>query len=1089
MKQAPSLKAAIECIESSVALIAAGQNEQIIRDSFTSYLRSIFPSMPSWVERHIKSSETALTISKGTKSSTGFVDNLVDLTAIEYESDLTSKAKFEEGQGQIKDYCGSLINAGHKADLVLGVLSDTVRWFVYTIHIKTASPSHALTRDDLELVEVDRMDLSNADEQAARRLLTFLTKYLGRLGARPLKADSIASDLGFSSPFCAGHVAELEKLVDQAFVDKPEYAELITSLWCKFVTYFRDQGSTASFHTKSYADELYILTLGKLICANVIEKRALISDDGDLQIILSGRYFVAKGLVNLVEYDYFGWLNESPYIERQLFTARAIQHDLQAYDFDQSPADDLFGTMMAEFAERSKRLLLGQELTPEWLASQTVEKVLGMLPNGELPQLVDMCCGSGAMIVETVKRAKVLIGNDASHTKREEKVRLLAQSITGFDIDPLAVILSKINWVLAARDWLEPFGTINVTIPVYHADSLFAITPLTDGIENDTGDEFHILKVAEHSIKLPKFLLTPEFQPLFDGVLERTYSMVMAAGLSNKLVLSDKVVSDAIDSVLQATSTKLTEEQTKAVRSFVRMFTEIVDQLNRDGRNGIWAFILRNSYRPGLVVGQFNGLVSNPPWLALSKIADNPYQALLKRKAEAFGIKPAGSSHLHIELATIFLLHSVDQYLRAHAVIGCIGPETILNGHHHNPFRLGAYQKAAAIDFAVEAIWRVQEGTFKNNAIVLFGRKTTFSANEPDPIPGALATENGLSPVTFYRHRQGKRTAWGEQHPVSSSKATGFFCPANFRQGADIMPRTLFLFEATKISQSGQPVRWSIKSIDRTTSSLAFAVKDAKKNESFKITPCVVPGDILFDVLTSNLLTPFHLATPLKALLPIQKSAGNPWVFLDSVVVAAKGVAVQNVFKEICHAMGPRATVATVGSLINVRNKLTQQLIEPNQYLVVTGAGGGHVCSAFAATNSFDLQTLIIDQTLYWTQVNTEDEALYLAGLFNSEAINLVIKDFQPRGAFGERHVHKLPFGVTPPFDASQAVHQAVVETTRHLVAECATLITTNQSLQPLLDPNTGPLARRRLTIQDKIKHLKSYADYDEACRSLYGVS
>lgn len=302
------------------------------------------------------------------------------------------------------------------------------------------------------------------------------------------------------------------------------------------------------------------------------------------------------------------------------------------------------------------------------------------------------------------------------------------------------------------------------------------------------------------------------------------------------------------------------------------------------------------------------------------------------------------------------------------------------------------------------------------------------------------------------------------------------------------MPRTLFLFEAAPVGQIGQPVQWSIKSIDKRTSRLAFAVKDAKKKEDFKITPCVVPDDVLFDVLTSNLLTPFHLATPLKALLPLKKINGNHWGFLDSIAIAAKGAVVQNVFGEVCSEVGPNATVSDIASLINVRGKLTQQLIEPNGYLVFTGAGGGHVCCTFTPANSFNLQKVIVDQTLYWTQVATQEEALYLTGLFNSEAINTVIKEFQPRGAFGERHVHKLPFGVTPPFDPSQAAHQDVVEKTRKLLDEFATAITIDPSIDPLLDPNTGTLARRRLAIHEKIKNLQTYSDYDEACRGLYGV-
>ena len=81
-------------------------------------------------------------------------------------------------------------------------------------------------------------------------------------------------------------------------------------------------------------------------------------------------------------------------------------------------------------------------------------------------------------------------------------------------------------------------------------------------------------------------------------------------------------------------------------------------------RNGIWAFILRNTYRPGLLTGQFNGLVSNPPWLAMSGLADNPYRAMLTARAKLYGIRPTGSSFLHLELGTTHLLHAVDRYLK-----------------------------------------------------------------------------------------------------------------------------------------------------------------------------------------------------------------------------------------------------------------------------------------------------------------------------------------------------------------------------------------------------------------------------------------
>ncbi|WP_286884821.1 N-6 DNA methylase [Aneurinibacillus sp. UBA3580] len=1078
------IKAAIQCIQASLKLIAEGKLEDVIRHNFTSYLRLIFPEVPSWVKLHIEGGESAVHFSKNGQTRIGFVDNLVDLTVIEYESNLTIQGKFETGFGQVKDYCASLINKGHDPELILGVLSDTVRWRAYKIKSVSSPVSGKLGREHIELEEIEYIDLSAADEVAARKLINFLNTYLGRLGSRPLTASSIAKDFGFDSEFCSRHTYALRYLVQEAFASRPQYAKLISDLWCRFVSYLRDKTAMESFDKDTYADELYILTLAKLVCANIIERKALLSDDSELRSILQGGFFKTKGLSNLVEYDYFGWINEGDFLDQLLPIARALQEDLKAYDFSKVPAEDLFGQMMAQLAKRSQRLLLGQEWTPSWLARLIVNHVISKLPADEYPKLVDMCCGSGAMIVEGVKLTKARIMGDGEELASDKKLQLISEAITGFDIDPLAVMLSKISWVLAARDWLEPFGTFTVTIPIYHADSLFAITPLSEAIE-DEGEEFYKLKIADSEIQLPCFLISPEFQSAFDSILDIGYEMAMS--LDSKSTLDEEVLNDVINNVLSYSGVEIDSTQRESVKRFLNDFIITVARLNREGQNGIWAFILRNSYRPGLVAGQFNGLVSNPPWLALSKIADNPYQDVLKTKAEQFGIKPPGPSFLHIEMATIFLLHAVDRYLRPEAVVGCITPETVLNGYHHQPFRAAKFvESERSVYFSLEEIWRVEEHTFKNKGIVLFGRKAKQRAELPDPIPGALASETGLAERIFYRNVQGKRSAWSEQ---KLSKIEGFFSPANFKQGADIMPRTLFFHEVIASPPHRGKQQWSVRPIDRNTSSISFVIKDAKNYKDFKITPCVLPDDLFFDVLTSNLLTPFDLAEPVKALLPIRKSDSGTWEPLSRVALAAKGASASAVFRQICEAIGPEADIDLLWEQkINMRNKLSQQIIKPTGYLVFTGTSGGIVCSAFKKADLFNLDKIIVDQTLNWAQVETLHEAIYLTGLFNSQAINQIIQDFQPEGALGKRHIHSLPFGVTPPYDETQAAHQEVVKQTMCLIGEYEKAKEGDPELLAVLDPNRGTLARRRSIISAKIRQLPSYQNYALACRNLYGV-
>jgi hypothetical protein len=1079
------MKAAIKFIQASLRLIAEGKNEDVIRQNFTSYLRPIFPDIPSWLERHIKGGEAAVKFAKGGKTRTGFVDNLVDLTAIEYESNLNNQAKFDTGYGQVKDYCSSLLNQGFDPELIIGVLSDTVRWRAYRIESVTQPTTGKFGRDNIELAEIEKIDLSSGDEVAAKTLIDFLNRNLGRLGSRPLSAESIAKDLGFESKFCAQHIVALRAIVAAATEARPAYAELIATLWGRFVNYVGDRRTAAAFDQGTYADELYILTLAKLAIANVIERKALLSDDAELRTILQGEFFRSRGLVNLVEYDYFGWLNEGISLESLLPVARALQDDLRAYDFSSILSEDIFGQLMAQLARRSQRLLLGQEWTPNWLARLIVNHVLWKLPEGESPQLVDMCCGSGAMIVEAVKITRDRVEATVAGESQETKIQLLTQAITGFDIDPLAVMLSKVSWVLAARDLLEPFGDHIVTIPVYHADSLFAITPLSDVVEDEHGQEFYRLRIADAEVQLPRFLISPEFQPAFDSMLDFGYEVAISAGAA-ALELDDTLLDGAIDGALGKVAIEVEEGQREATKVFLRDLTLTVNRLTREGRNGIWVFILRNSYRPGLVAGQFNGLVSNPPWLALSKIADNPYQSVLRRKAEQFGIRPPGPSFLHIEMATIFLLHATDRYLKDGAAVGCITPDSVLNGYHHSPFRTAEYVNAnVPVSFALDEIWRVQENTFKNKAIVLFGRKDEQPAEETNLIPGAYAQETSVTALTFYRNVQGRRTAWSEQN--LDTDAAGFFDPANFRQGVDVMPRTLFLHDLTPAAPVGGRPQWRVNPIDLGSSPVAFAIKDAKKCVDFRLRPCVLPDDIFFDVLTSNLLTSFEIVRPLKALLPIRKDARRIWEPLNSASIAAKGAAVVSAFRQMYEGLGETCLEA-IWELIDTRSKLTQQVIERGGYLIFTGTSGGIVCSAFSETDSFDLDKLIVDQTLNWARVESEDEAVYLTGLFNSEAINEVIQDFQPEGAFGKRHIHSLPFGITPPYDETQAAHQLVVEQTKRLLAEYEVSKTNDPELRAMLDPNRSTLARRRKVIKNKLKMLPSYGDYANACRVLYGV-
>lgn len=1072
-----------EFLAEAAKLISEGGKESPLRHNLSAHLPRMFPDMPWWVKDHAKCAETSTVFHKKGRESRGFVDVLVGATAIEYEKDIRDPSIFGTGFGQVKDYCADLLNKGVAQDLIIGVLSDTVRWKAYCISdvkpLSAVPGATLLGRDHLTLDELDACDLSAAGPSEAKMLKVFFERHLARLGARRLSASTLSSDLGFDSTFSKPHLTDVSSLVDSAFSANPDYSQLIEKLWGDFVSYLGGDLAAGAFDRLTYASELYILTLAKLICADILSGKALVSDDAELASILDGTFFQDRGLSNLVEYDYFGWLNTSPHVSSLIPIARAVQDDLVAYDFTAPPSEDLFGALMAQLARRSQRLLLGQEWTPSWLAEKLVKNTLAKLPAEQEPRLVDMCCGSGAMVVETVKQAKARLLSKGAKPGAPDALVKLSEAITGFDIDPLAVMLAKVGWVLAARDWLNVARP--VSIPVYHADSLFAVTPLAKVVDED-GVMHHEMLLDDKKVALPAFLISPERKVLFDTLLDRGYSVAMASAKGKNSGITSAVSGELVSEVVASSGCPLTGEETALLLEFATSLMSALETLQRAGRNGIWAFVLRNSYRPGLVVGKFNGLVSNPPWLALSKIASNPYTEVLRKKAESYAIKPPGPSHLHIEMATIFLLHAVERYLVPGSAVGCVLPESIMSAHHHNPFRSASYATAPRpVSLRVDELWRVKKGTFKNEAVVLFGTRANPTAAAD--IPGHEIAKESQKAVTFKRIVRGTRSAWSDNIALGA-KSTGFFKPADFRQGADVMPRTLVFHSLAKNADGS----WNVSAIS-TSSPERYLKADAKTYKTFSLTANGLNDTVVFTVLLSHHLTPFDIGNGANGVLPIARDTNGIWSAITPMEIALKGQPTENAFKKILGAIGTGTTPESYFERIETdRKKLTTQFWEEG-WFVFMGAGGSNVCAAYAQTSRFPLSKSVIDQTLYWTVVKTEDEAVYLTGLLNSTAINQVIREFQPRGQFGERHIHKLPLGATPPFDPAAAAHVDVVVKTKQLITEWTAYKTANAAVvQDLLNPNKSKLHIRRKKIKEILVTLASWQDYEDACKALYCV-
>ncbi|MEM1995116.1 MAG: hypothetical protein QXW32_06600 [Nitrososphaerales archaeon] len=65
-----------------------------------------------------------------------------------------------------------------------------------------------------------------------------------------------------------------------------------------------------------------------------------------------------------------------------------------------------------------------------------------------------------------------------------------------------------------------------------------------------------------------------------------------------------------------------------------------------------------------------------------------------------------------------------------------------------------------------------------------------------------------------------------------------------------------------------------------------------------------------------------------------------------------------------------------------------------------------------------------VESTAYFYETEDETEAHCICAILNSPMINNTIKPLQPRGLWGERHIHRRPFMLpVPRFDKSSSHH------------------------------------------------------------------
>ena len=89
--------------------------------------------------------------------------------------------------------------------------------------------------------------------------------------------------------------------------------------------------------------------------------------------------------------------------------------------------------------------------------------------------------------------------------------------------------------------------------------------------------------------------------------------------------------------------------------------------LIKQRRDTVWAFILKNAFRPAFLRRtKIDVIVGNPPWLSFRDIAEESYKARIKELTFGYGLLGKSSKNLFTQMdtSTLFFVHCRKEFER-----------------------------------------------------------------------------------------------------------------------------------------------------------------------------------------------------------------------------------------------------------------------------------------------------------------------------------------------------------------------------------------------------------------------------------------
>jgi methylase of polypeptide subunit release factors len=387
-----------------------------------------------------------------------------------------------------------------------------------------------------------------------------------------------------------------------------------------------------------------------------------------LKELEEGGIFTELGIKNFLEADYFAWyLDEwNDKIAEMVYkiVEKLLDYEPATVELSPEKVKDLFKRLYQNLVPRDIRHGLGEYFTPDWLAELVLDEV-GYDGNPE-KTILDPACGSGTFLVLAIKRIKEY-AEEHFIDKRTLLTRIV-KNVQGIDLNPLAVLTAKANYIIALADLLRYRPREGIELPIYLADSIAV------GRRSHLFGEEVYLKTVEGEFSIPKEVIEKR---ILSKILEDVEFCI-----KNRYSESD------FKKFIQKYEIK--EE---SVTSLTKLYLKLLS-LEKEGKNKIWTRILKNSFAP-LLIGKFDYVVGNPPWINWEHLPEF-YRNETKQLWDKYGLlertKGVGLGKVKRDMAMLFVARCLDRFTKDGGKLSFLIPFTAYKTQAGAGFRKFLYK-------------------------------------------------------------------------------------------------------------------------------------------------------------------------------------------------------------------------------------------------------------------------------------------------------------------------------------------------------------------------------------------------------------